>query len=336
MTRTERTRTERSCNQYAQDKINETHYFTRYPMNVPEKSKIVRKPIILPFAVNENDEVINCSFENEKNAAYIMGLPGCGKTTLLNTLISGILMNYHPDEVELWLFDLKKDGFKTYVNCTPPHIKYIYLGKSEALVFDFIDKLTEIIDNRRRIFAKTGWNNLNDVPVEIYMPAIFVIIDTLMSNILINTSVESIDYRLKLENLLIMGRMFGLRIIFSGIDFTNGASGLTEAAYNLIRIRFAMKNNSDEIKQTLNLYPSEITPEVSLWINTIQPGEILFKRRDKNNDYTIEKLKVMYTNKDEITKMISKINSTYKQVKENSITDSNTFIQKNRMLIEGL
>ena len=110
-------------------------YFSRYSMKTPTKSSGKRRPISIPFAIDEDDNVISCSFE--------MGAAGSGKSTLLHTIISGLIMNYHPDEVELWLMDFKMLEFKRYVDHRPPHVKYILLEKSEDLVFDIIDHLTE-------------------------------------------------------------------------------------------------------------------------------------------------------------------------------------------------
>lgn len=78
-----------------------------------------------------------------------MGAAGSGKSTLLHTIISGLIMNYHPDEVELWLMDFKMLEFKRYVDHRPPHVKYILLEKSEDLVFDIIDHLTDLLDKRQ-------------------------------------------------------------------------------------------------------------------------------------------------------------------------------------------
>lgn len=108
---------------------------------------------------------------------YDMGAAGSGKSTLLHTIISGLIMNYHPDEVELWLMDFKMLEFKRYVNHMPPHVKYILLEKSEDLVFDIIDHLTELLDRRQYRFSQNGWSKLTEVPPEENMPAVFVIID---------------------------------------------------------------------------------------------------------------------------------------------------------------
>ena len=316
-----------------------TKYFKRYPIHIPEKSKQKRKPISIPFAIDEDDRTISCNFENETFAAYIMGAAGSGKSTLLHTIISGLLMNYHPDEVELWLMDFKMLEFKRYVNCMPPHVKYILLEKSEDLVFDIIDKLTELLDDRQYIFSQNGWSKLTDVPVDKNMPAIFVIIDEFaqMSQILKETrgTGYGTDYTIKLENLLAKGRALGLKFIFASQTYTTGISGLTETACKQIQMRFAMKNSSDEIKQTLMLSSDEITPEISMWISSLPAYETLFKWRNENGEVKIGRFKNMYTEGNEIETMISSINSVYKPLPYGSATDNKSYINKKPVTIDG-
>lgn len=316
-----------------------TKYFKRYPMHTPEKSKVGRKPISIPFAIDEDDKTISCNFENETFAAYIMGAAGSGKSTLLHTIISGLLMNYHPDEVELWLMDFKMLEFKRYVDSMPPHVKYILLEKSEDLVFDIIDKLTDLLDERQYIFSQNGWSKLTEVPVNRNLPAIFVIIDEFaqMSQILKETKGTGYgsDYTIKLENLLAKGRALGLKFIFASQTYTTGITGLTETACKQIQMRFAMKNTPDEIKQTLTLSSDEITPEISTWMSSMPAYETLFKWRNENGEVKIGRFRNMYTEGNEIETLISKINSAYIALPDGSNTDDRSYVQKKPVTIDG-
>ena len=317
-----------------------TRYFKHYAMHLPEKSIGKRKPIILPFAVDDENNAISCKFDEKENfAAYLMGTSGSGKSTLLHTLIAGILMNYHPDEVELWLLDFKMTEFKRYVNCCPPHVKYILLEKSEELVFDIIDTLTNTLEYRQRLFAKNGWYKLTDVPLDKNMPAIFIIIDEFaqMSQIIKETknNGKAADYTLKLENLLTQGRAFGLKFIFASQTYTTGVAGLTEAAKDQIQMRFAMKNTVDEIRQTLNLSSGDITPEISHYISSLPAHETLFKFRDESGKLITDKYRNMYVENGEIESLIKKINDAMKPVKKGSVTDNSFYIDKDPILIDG-
>ena len=315
-----------------------TKYFKRYPMTVPQKQN-KRRPISVPFAIDEDDNVISCSFENETFAAYIMGAAGSGKSTLLHTIISGLLMNYHPDEVELWLLDFKMLEFKRYVDCMPPHVKYILLEKSEDLVFDIIDRLTSLLDERQYVFSQNKWFKLTDVPIDQNIPAIFIIIDEFaqMSQILKETKGLGYgsDYTIKLENLLAKGRALGIKFIFASQSYTTGISGLTDTACKQIQTRFAMKNTAEEIKQTLALSGDQITPEINTWIYSLPAFETLFKWRNEDGEVHTGRFRNMYTENGEIENLIGKINQVYRPVPNGSKTDSTTYIDKKPVTIDG-
>lgn len=316
-----------------------TLYFKRYEMHLPEKSVGKRKPIVLPFGVDDNDNVISCNFENETFAAYLMGASGSGKSTLLHTLIAGILMNYHPDEVELWLLDFKMTEFKRYVDCRPPHVKYILLEKSEDLVFDIIDRLTEILDRRQYLFSQNHWSKLKDVPLDKNMPAIFIIIDEFaqMSQILAETKGNGLDkdYCMKLENLLAKGRALGMKFIFASQTYSDGIRGLTETAKKQIQMRFAMKNEAFEIKDTLNLASNELTDTISEYISSLPAYQTLFKSRDESGKVITDRYRNMYTENGEIEVLINKINDAMKPLPFGSVTDNSTYIEKNSVAIDG-
>ena len=183
------------------------------------------------------------------------GASRAGKSTLLHTLITGLIKNSHPDDIEIWLIDFKMTEFSRYVLHTPPHVRYIILDESPELVYDIIDRLTEILVKRQNIF-KGKWLKLEDVPSEKYMPAIMVIIDefSVMSQIVadsIGTGKE--NYAVKLQMLLAKGAALGFHFIFSSQGFTSGTRGLNDFSKKQIQQRIAMKTEYNEIRETLDI-----------------------------------------------------------------------------------
>lgn len=313
-------------------------YFKRYKIDLPKK-QIKRKSIVVPFAINEDDKPVSCSFDNENFAAYVMGAAGSGKSSLLHTLICGLLMNYHPDEVELWLMDFNMVEFQKYAIHRPPHVRYLLLENSEDLVFDILDKLSQEIERRQYLFAQNKWENLKDVSADSNLPAIFVIIDEFarMSQILKETkgAGKGADYALKLEDMLRVGRKFGIKFIFSSQTYTTGVSGLTETACKQIQMRFAMKNTQDEIKQTLMLSSEETTPGLSRDISSLPVHETLFKWRDEQNNVKVGRFKNMYAEADEIENLLVLLSRKFHPVPYGSKTDDNTFIDKDPVFVDG-
>ena len=316
-----------------------TKYYSRYKMHLPERSKGKRKAISVPFAVDEDDRVISCNFENELFAAFMMGASRSGKSTLLHTIIGGLMMNYHPDELELWLLDFKMLEFKKYATHRAPHIKYLLLEKSEDLVYDIIDKMTEELDHRQYVFAQNGWNKLNEVPPDIYMPVVFVIIDEFsdMSQILKETKGlgYAADYTIKLENLLKRGAALGFKFIFASQTYTTGVSGLTEMACKQIQLRFALKNTPDEIKQTLVLTSDQMSPELSVAVADMPPYETIFKWRDESGISSIGKFRNMYSEPEEQDTLIDMIQDGMHAVRQLDVSDELAYLFKDPVLVEG-
>lgn len=315
-----------------------TRYFDRFPIHIPERSHGRRKPISVPFALDDEGVPVYCEFENENFAAYIMGAAGSGKSVLLHAIIAGLLMNYHPDEAELWLADFNMTEFRRYMNLPAPHIRYILLEKSEDLVFDLVNKLNERMYERMRLFAERSWNSLADVPPEECVPAIFVIIDEFaqMSQILRETRGTYDDYAEKLENLLAQGRKFGLKFIFASQTYSVGVSGLTDTARKQIQMRFALKNAPDEIRDTLSLSSEEITPELGHWISAPPVYETLFKRRN-GNAVTVSRLRNLNVEKQDSQAVLKLLRQTFFAVSSlpHNSADDCQYADKHPVMVDG-
>lgn len=217
--------------------------------------KGVRKIENIPYGIDEDGNILSLDFENTNFATYICGAARSGKSTLIHTIITGILQSTHPDNVEIWLVDFGKTEFSRYVNKNIPHIRYIILDESPELVYDLVDRLTEIMLSRQNKFMGK-WEKLSDVPEEQYMPELFVVIDefSIMSNILASSvTLAKEDYRIKLQTVLAKSAKLGMRFIFSSQGFTEGTRGLTEMAKDQIQQRIAMKADYSDIKSTLDL-----------------------------------------------------------------------------------
>lgn len=223
--------------------------------SIPTYIKGTRQLINIPYGIDGDGNIQSLDFENSNFATFICGAARSGKSTLLHTLITGIIANNHPDDVELWLIDFKMTEFSRYIKHLPPHVRYIILDESPELVYDIIDRLTEILTKRQMVF-KGKWQKLSEVPSEKYMPAIFVIIDefSVMSQIIADSSEQGKEnYSLKLQTLLAKGAALGLHFIFASQGFTSGTRGLNDFSKKQIQQRIAMKTEFYEIKETLDL-----------------------------------------------------------------------------------
>lgn len=309
--------------------------------NIPDYVR-GNKTLILSYGIDSKGVLRSTSFENEGFAAYLMGASGSGKSTLLHTLITDIIRNYHPDDVELWLADFKMSEFAQYMDPLPPHVKYILLDESEELVFDLIDKLTEKMMERQRFFMlHRDLKKVENIPAEMkkYMPIIFVVLDEF--SIMSQTLSESEVYKLKLQNLLAKGRALGIKFVFSSQTFRSGIAGLTATAKEQIQTRIAMKNSLDEINETLSLTSSIKTEQVKNWMEALPVHYALEKYRDKENLFVRRNLVLYFPGKGDAAmqpqrNLINRIKSKLRVVDEEQFgIGLDTYVEKHPVVIDG-
>lgn len=313
-------------------------YLKRYSLT--ELPKYVReyKKIELPFGIDGRDEAHSVSFENENFATYLVGASRSGKSTLLHTLIAGIIRNYHPDNVELWLADFKQLEFKRYINHLPPHVRYVLLDESAELVFDLIDKLTNEMMERQKLFARLGVQRIDQVDtimLEKPLPVIFVILDEF--SIMSQSIAESPIYKLRLQNILAKGAALGMKFLFSSQTFTTGVAGLTATARAQIQQRIAMKGSKEEISETLELSSNLKTDQVRNWMDALPPHYALVKFRTGADTLPqVKRYLVMYF-KDYALRdqMIERICTVMRPVENYHPAETNTYVDKHPVLVDG-
>ena len=313
-------------------------YPKRYDcVHMPTYSRDYKK-IELPFGIDSKDQVHSVSFENENFAAYLVGASRSGKSTLLHTLVTGIIRNYHPDNVELWLADFKQLEFKKYMDHCPPHVKYILLDESTELVYDLIDKLTDKMMERQRLFARLGKERLDQIDptsLDEPVPVIFVILDEF--SIMSQAIAESESYKLRLQNLLAKGAALGIKFLFSSQTFTTGVSGLTQTARAQIQQRIAMKGTREEIGETLELSANLKTEQVRNWMDALPPHYALVKYRVSADQLPqVIRTLVMYIPDYSVRdRLIETIRENMRPVDRYTPTDLTTYMDKHPVMVDG-
>lgn len=268
----------------------------------------------IPYGIDSNGNIATLSFEDELFGTFICGAARSGKTTLLHTIISGLL-TYHPDDIEMWLIDFKKVEFAQYLIHKPPHVRYVILENSPEIIFDIIDELTKKMQKRKDIFKANGWTKVSDVPVSRSMPEVVVIIDEFseMSGVLTNSvslSGNGDDYREKFRLLFSEGASLGFRFILSCQAFSEGTRGLAEFAKMQIQQRIVMKSQRSEIKGTLDI--TSLSDEDTFLIENIEPHYALQRVPIDVRGNRLKKVHVLYI--DDKPQMFSWIEHMKKQL----------------------
>lgn len=254
----------------------------------------------------------------------------------MHTLITGIIKNNHPDDVEIWLIDFKMTEFSHYITHLPPHVRYIILDESPELVYDIINRLSEILIKRQNAF-KGKWLKLGEVPSEKYMPAIIVIIDefSVMSQIIADSITNSKEnYSGKLQTLLAKGSALGLHFIFASQDFTSGTRGLTPFSKKQIQQRIAMKTEYNEIKETLDLKSASDDDKAMMEQLPVYHALVRIPMDEKGNHLKLTN--VLYiSDRTKQEKMIDTICKMVNPAPRYNVNDPSIYIDKKPMVIDG-
>lgn len=219
----------------------------------------------IPFALDRKGNIMEYCLGEALNAhGLICGGTGSGKSTLLHMLISSIVMNYSPDDVEIWLTDYKITEFHSYKTNTPPHVKFIGLSKTSDFSYALIDKITAEMNRRQLVIAEadetlksqgekvniTNFNEYRKIFGVTSMTRLLVIIDEF--HVMAQHAQLESEYKTKLENLLAEARALGIILLFSDQAIVDGLRGLSEKGKKQIKARIALANYEDELKETLN------------------------------------------------------------------------------------
>lgn len=321
---------------------NSNDYEKRIGLVVHNKPKGTRMLTDIPYGIDENGKILSLSFEQDNFSSFICGAAGSGKSTLLHTIITGLIENNHPDDIELWLIDYKMVEFSRYIEHRPPHVRYIILDQSPELVYDIIDRLTEIMIKRQNIF-KGKWNELKDVPPDRYMPAIMVIIDEfpVMSQIIADSINYTENYMDKLDLLLSKGRGLGIHFIFASQNYTSGIRGLSSFAKMQTQQRIAMKTERNEIRETLSL-TSPSDKEIEMMERLSVTKYFALARLIPSDDEAfmldnrlISSKVINITDKNRHAQFLDSLSSIFSPMDNYDVSNKTSYIDKKTLVLDG-
>lgn len=266
--------------------------------------------LLIPFAVDSRKRLVELELGGALTAhALLSGSTGSGKSTTLHMLITSIILNYHPDDVELWLVDYNKVEFAEYISNMPPHVKLIGLERGAEFTFSLLAKVNDECQHRMELFKQVGVSDITEYKRKFgvrSLPRVILIIDEFhqMTQAIQNEP----EYVLILENMLSEYRKFGLSCVFSDQAIGDGLRGLTEKGKKQIRTRIAMANDMSEIRETLSIDNSFYDDALKNKINRMDKGDVIFKRGIKDvageTQIVIDRYRTVYVIRDERIKSI--------------------------------
>ncbi len=265
-----------------------------------------------------------------ENCALITGVPGSGKSFLLHNIITSACLAYSPNELRLFLTDLKSGvEFQRYAANKLPHAEFIALNSSPEYGVHILKVLVDRMNKRGEYFTEKGANTLPDFrkmyPDEI-MPRYLIVIDE-YHEMFSNSSTKRFaeDY---LSSLVRKGRSFGYNLLLASQDID-----LSEDIANKIAIKGVLRAGWAIARRALGGSFNDIVEEAP----KLKVGQLII-----NDGNDVSKIQSFYLDKDVNNKIIEQICEKWKK-QTNSVSthrlvvfnrEANAYLKDNQTILD--
>lgn len=258
---------------------------------IPEKSTWFKQTAFSEVKVpigksqlKEGFEFLSFKTKDMLSNALLCGGVGSGKTNFLKSVITSLSLNYSPEEIELWLVDMKNGaGFSIFNNCQLPHAtKYAFSAESE-LINDLFFQLKKEMEERYTYFSQFSVDNLEDAKkLENVDPSklrrIVLIIDE-FATIFTDDAAYLDEISANLLSIIQKGRAMGINLLLAAQNFNNIRNASFNQAVTLIPTRILLKSSPEAATSVLGY-----SNKGSIEITKIGQGLINNNFGEINND----------------------------------------------------
>lgn len=216
--------------------------------------------ISVPIGIKGADTVVNMVLGrgggSTEHHVLIAGQTGAGKTTLMHTLIMSTLIQYSPEDVQMYLVDFKEGvAFKPYTKFRLPSLRVVAIDSEREFGLSILNELCSELENRADIFSREeveDINDYNDIQGLKKIPKILLIFDEVQELFRSRGSEDSISKGClsAIGKLVTQGRALGIHLILACQDFAH-CQGL-QAYFSQMAVRIAVKGSEESAASILN------------------------------------------------------------------------------------
>ncbi len=188
--------------------------------------------------------------------AIIVGSPGTGKSVLLNTIVTNLLLGFSDDIIQLHLIDTEDSTFRDYANAELSNVNYYHANKEDDTLYIVLNELEQEAQERTSQLRLNGFVNVREYNQKIdlstnekIMPRIIVIIDNLEGMFREDDVAFNNTCNHMLENLLRIGRSVGIHFIAASQLLSDQLSRL---AYSLFATTIVFRSPLHFLESFLN------------------------------------------------------------------------------------
>ncbi len=224
-------------------------------------------PVTMHFAVDKaTGELSGMTLAENAAFAYIAAPARSGKSIAVHMMLADLMTHRHPDDLELWLMELKGTEYDKYAEQAPPHVRYILTGNNESETMRFVQRLMDMIEEEIRfridLCNEYGCFKVSGLPDDVYCPQILIIIDEygVIQQYAGDRSSAAAwtDITRKLDHLLMQGATYGIRCIFTNQVYEVGGLNRVDS----IPIRMGMGTFNPRTTPQLYLNPDRVKAAV--------------------------------------------------------------------------
>lgn len=181
--------------------------------------------------------------------ALIGGETGSGKSVLINNLIINACYYYSPEELQLFVIDMKGNEYPEYFKL--PHIKVLFQDASKIEVgLNVLEYVRKMYEHRVQLFRKEKVNEFDQYRNLHKLPRILCVIDEFQT---FNQS-ENGEVKRKSSEIIDLlvgkGRAYGIHMILASQSLAN--VNLNDASETNINVRLALRLDEKASRQILS------------------------------------------------------------------------------------
>jgi S-DNA-T family DNA segregation ATPase FtsK/SpoIIIE len=175
------------------------------------------------------------------SSALVVGRAGSGKSTLLHTLIVNLCLHYSPDELELYLLDMKQVEFKDYAMYQLPHARVVAIYSEREFGLSVLRGLNAELQRRSDLFRDMGFQLMSEYRSKTgkRMPRVLLIVDE-FQELFREDDVVAAQAAQILDRLVRMGRAFGINVLLASQTLA-GQYTLSRSTKDQIPVRIALQ-----------------------------------------------------------------------------------------------
>lgn len=190
-----------------------------YPETSPEMSTIIGYEQGTGIPVKYKMDIAGSHYHS-----FVIGGTGSGKTSFLHNIILSLALKYKPEDLELYLMDLKGPEFGRYKQLQQSGA--VLVDKSDELItYEVVGSLVSKMLSRKEMFADSGGDlaKYNKIHKEAPLPQILLIVDECQN--LYKANSENHELARKIVDAITLiateGRAFGIHLLMATQSLNN-------------------------------------------------------------------------------------------------------------------